>query len=63
MCDDGSALRRFNSRIKHRAVNAGFETTIALEIHSQLCESLRIASNELEEDDDEDERIEVRISR
>ena len=41
LCDDGSALRRFHTRIKHRVVNAGFETAIALEMHSQLCESLR----------------------
>ncbi|GMH56117.1 hypothetical protein TrLO_g7690 [Triparma laevis f. longispina] len=62
LSDDGSALRRFSSRLKYRIVNAQFETMAAVEIHQQLCESLRIAAEELGEDGEDDDDIEVRVS-
>ena len=55
--------RRFSSRLKYRIVNAQFETMAAVEIHQQLCESLRIAAEELGEDgEDDDDDVEVRVS-
>ncbi|GMH95979.1 hypothetical protein TrST_g6072 [Triparma strigata] len=62
LSDDGSGLRRFSSRLKYRIVNAHFETMAAVEIHQQLCESLRIAAEELDDDGQDDDDVEVRVS-